>query len=176
MRTLYIITVIAILFGGCKKKDDPVTAGTITIDNLLYGAGPYYALGFEIKTGAKVSTLDGAQDVLAVMADADINNNVRKIFLAVNNFRNAFSLYGEYTDAGQATTAFENLTSFTDPVWTSLGDNVKPHQVWLFRTSTDTYAKIRIISAVGEKRNEKAYAECSLQWVYQPDGSKTFNE
>jgi hypothetical protein len=176
MRTFYIIALIAIMVTGCKKKDDPVTSGTVTIDNLLYGTGPYYALGFEVKTGAVVSTLDGAQDVIVIMADADINNNVRKIFFAVNNFKDAFSLYGEYADASQATAAFDNLTSFTDPVWTSLGDNVKPNQVWLFRTSTDTYAKIRIISTVGEKRNDKAYAECTLQWVYQPDGTKTFQE
>ena len=175
-RELSLIIIILLSLAACKKEKDPVTSGTVKIDNLLYGSGPYYAMGFAIRTGKLVSTLDGAQDVITIIADADIDNNVRKIFFAVNNFKDAFFLYGEYADASQAQAAFNNLTAFSEPAWQSLGDDVKPFQVWLFRTSSETYAKIRVTGTVAEKRNDKPYAECSIEWVYQPDGTKTFQK
>jgi len=173
-RLCFIILLALLTLFGCKKNDGYKLSGTDTIDNILYGTGPYYAFGFSVPRGLKVTTSSNPPDVFTILADNDINNNVRKIYFATINFKNSFSRFGQYVDEASASLAFKNLTSFADPQWTELGDSVRANQVWLYRTSTDKYAKIRVISTIAEKRNNLPYAECSFEWVYQPDGSLTF--
>jgi hypothetical protein len=174
MRRTYLILLVSLfIVSGCKKNNNSGYSGTETINNILYGSGPYYAMGFSIPTGQKVSTLNSPLDVITILADADINDNVRKIFFATDNFDNSFYRFGQFADAASASLAFKNLTSFTNPNWIAEGDSVKSNQVWLFRTSTNKYAKILVKSTVAEKR-DKPYAECTFEWVYQPDGSLTF--
>jgi hypothetical protein len=69
---------------------------------------------------------------------------------------------------------FYNLTSFTVPEWKVWADSVMPNQIWIYRSGTEHYAKIRIISTVSETRSGHDYAECTFEWVYQPDGTLTF--
>jgi len=174
MKRIYLAIVILSLFlPGCKKDNNPKLSGTITIDNIFYGSGPYYAFGFSVTTGRKVSTLNDPLDVISIMADADINNNVRKIYFATFSLNDSFYRFGQYADSATAILAFKSLTSFPDPPWIQTGDSVRANQIWLFRTSKDKYAKIRVMKTVAEKRN-KPYAECTFEWVYQPGGSQTF--
>lgn len=173
-RLSLIIFLVLLTLSGCKKNDSPRLSGTDTIDNKLYGTGPYYAFGFSVPTGQKVTTSSNPPDVITILADNDINNNVRKIYFATINYKNSFSRFGQYADDAKASLAFKNLTSFTDRQWTELGDSVRVNQVWLYRTSTDKYAKIRVISTVAEKRDNLPYAECTFEWVFQHDGSLTF--
>jgi hypothetical protein len=172
----FLLLFSAVLITGCKKDEKPVYSGTMTIDNVLTlsGTGAYIGSGFSVPTGKKVSTLQNPQDVIIIQADPDNNNNVRKLYFACNNYLNAFFLYGQYSNEAGATIAFDNILSFSDPQWQELGDSVKANQVWLFRTSSDTFAKIRVISTLGEKRGSLPYGECTFEWVYQPDGTPTF--
>lgn len=179
MKTTHILLlslVLAIILTGCKKEDKPVYSGTMTIDNVLLGAGPYYGYGFSVPTGKKVSTLDSPLDVITILEDHDVNYNVRKIFFSCSNFKDAFYRYGSYADAPSAELAFDNLKAFVSPAWKELGDSIKANQVWLFRTNEDKYAKIRVISTFTEKRPDMVfpYAECTFEWVFQPDGTQTF--
>lgn len=171
---LIFIILFTFLLAGCRKNDNPRLSGTDTIDNTLYGTGPYYAFGFSIPTGEKISTINDPLDVITILADVDINNEIRRIFFDTRNFKESFFLFGEYTDATTALLSFENLISFSNPQWTASGDTVRSNQIWLFRTSTEKYAKIRVISTVAEIRNNKPFAECTFEWVYQPDGTLTF--
>jgi hypothetical protein len=176
LRLFILLLIPALLLKGCKKDDKPVYSGTMTIDNVLIGSGPYYGYGFSVPTGKKVSTLDNPLDVITVLEDHDINYNVRKIFFSCSNYLNGFYRYGNYDDAASAEQAFGNLTSFTEPAWKEIGDTVVANQIWLFRTSEEKYAKIRVISTFSEKRADMVfpYAECTFEWVYQPDGTQTF--
>lgn len=148
----------------------------MTIDNVLTisGTGAYIGYGFSVPTGKKVSTLQNPQDVIIIQADPEIDNTVRKLYFTCNNYLNAFFLYGQYASQSAAAAAFDNLLTFSGPQWAETGDSVRANQVWLFRTSADTFAKMRVISTVGEKRESIPYAECAFEWVYQPDGSQTF--
>ena len=174
MKRIFLsIVILLLLLPGCKKDNNPKLSGTITINNIFYGTGPYYAFGFSIPTGRKVSTLNDPLDVISIMADPDINDNVRKIYFASIGLNYSFYRFGQYSDSVTAIIAFKNLTSFTEPIWTETGDSVKVNQIWLFRTSANKYSKIRVMKTVAEKR-AKPYAECTFEWVYQPDGSLTF--
>jgi hypothetical protein len=175
MRKIYI-TILIVLFtlSGCKKNDGPRLSGTDSIDNRLYGTGPYYALGFSFPASKKISTLNSPLDLITINADLAIDGSVRKMYLGTENFESSFYRYGEYPDAASSSQAFKNLTSFSSPAWEELGDSVKSNQIWLFRTSLDTYAKFRITGTISEIRNSIPYVECTFEWVYQPDGSLTF--
>jgi len=177
MRKIYLISAfVLVTLTSCNKDDKPVYSGTMTIDNVLLGSGPYYGYGFSVPTGKKVSTLDNPLDVITVLEDHDVNYNVRKIFFSCSNFKDAFYRYGSYADTPSAEIAFDNLTAFVMPSWKELGDSIKANQIWLFRTDEDKYAKIRVISTFTEKRDEMVfpYAECTFEWVFQPDGTQTF--
>ncbi|MGD0583204.1 MAG: hypothetical protein ABR974_09700 [Bacteroidales bacterium] len=177
MRTIYLaIILLMFLVSGCNKDKASPNSGTITIDNALTGSGPYYAFGFSVKTGTKVSTLESPLDVITILEDNDVDMVVKKLFFSCENYNNSFSNYASYTDATTARTAFDNLKTFTDTTWTATGDSVVPNQIWLFRTSDLKYAKIRVISIFSEIRAAMPYpyAECTFEWVYQPDGTKIF--
>ena len=172
----YLITVLLLLsfLTGCKKDNGSEYTGTFTIDNSLYGMGPYYALGFSFSLGKEVSTLDDPGPDITLIADVDIDGTIRRLLLQTENFKSSFFKYGQYSDAASASAAFNNLASVTVPAWVESGENIEPNQIWIFRTSTEHYAKFRVISTLAEKRSGNAYAECTFEWVYQPDGTLTF--
>ena len=178
MKSLIIILIgFSLLAAGCKKNDKPALSGIITIDNILYGSGPYYANGFSVPTGSIMSTLNNPLDLVTILEDHDVNYVVRKVFFSTSNYENSFSLYGSYNDESSAIQAFNDLKSFGTPAWSEIADSVMANQVWLYRTSSGKYAKIRVISTFTEKRDNMVfpYAECTFEWVYQPDGTKTFS-
>ncbi|MBA4321311.1 MAG: hypothetical protein C0408_00690 [Odoribacter sp.] len=172
MRTIYLI-ILVVLFSvsGCKKDSGPRLSGTDTIDNILSKDPPYYAFGFSFPASQKVSTLNSPLDVFTINA---FPGNFDKTYFDCQNFNNSFYRYGVYADAAAASLAFKNLASFSVTEWKAVGDSVKSNQIWLFKTSSDTYAKFRIISSIGEIRDSRPYVECTFEWVYLPDGSLTF--
>jgi hypothetical protein len=175
--TLYISFILLLSLLSCKKNSTSPRSGTITINNILYGTGPYYAMGFAVTSGKTVSTLKSPLDVITINADFDVNYNVRKIYLATINFNNSFYRYGKYADASSASAAFGNLKSFTEPSsWAETGDSIKPNQIWIYKTSNSAYVKLKVTATVAEKRDSKPYAECTFDWVYQPDGTYTFHQ
>jgi len=165
-----ILFMLLSLSVGCSKKNSAKTSGTVTIDNILYGSGPYYALGFSFSQAKEISTLSNPEPDVTINNDGTLLN----LILQTNNYRNSFYKFGEYQDAGDAKAAFNSLTSVSVQDWIVWADFLKPDQIWIFRTGDEHYAKIRIISTISETRGTWNYAECTFEWAYQPDGSLTF--
>ena len=160
-----------IILTGCQKDDTPPLSGTATIDNTLYGIGPYYAFGFSFVLAEKVSTLDNPAPDITIDND-DVPGN---LMFEANNRSNSFFLVGEYLPA-EALQTFNSLTtiSILGHQWQGIGHLVRPNQVWIYRSGTEHYTKIRIISTKSESQSPRDYAECTFDWMYQPDGSLTF--
>lgn len=173
-RAILLPVTLLLLLTGCTKSTGSKSAGTATIETTLFGSGPYYAMGFSFSLAKEVSTLDDPGPDITLIADADIDGTIRRLMLQTENFKNSFYKYGEYLSAGDAETAFKNLTSASVSQWQAIADTVRPNQIWLFITGTDHYAKFRIISTLAEQRNGNAYGESTFQWVYQPDGTLAF--
>jgi len=171
------ILLLVLFFARCKKEntdipiDDSVrVSGIDTINNILYGTGPYYAYGFSFPQGKKISTLSVPEPDITVDNDGTLNN----LILQTNNYKDSFFLTGEYGSAIEAEQEFDNLTAPTVPQWEIWAFSIKANQIWIYRSGTNHYAKLRIISTVSETRNTWDYAECVFEWVYQPDGTLTF--
>jgi hypothetical protein len=173
-KSFLLIILISIVLSGCKKDETPSLSGTVTIDNTLEGNSDtgYYSFGFLFSQAKKVSTVgDPGPDVtLYVVADSPLN----RLTFQVSNLNPSFYKLGDYPDAQSATAAFDNLTTVGNYLWTEMADPVLANQVWVYRSGTETYAKMRIISIVNEIRDELPFGGCTFEWAYQPDGSKTF--
>src|SRR5512139_215524 len=102
-----ILLMILALSIGCSEKNSIKTSGTVTIDNILYGSGPYYALGFSFSQAKEISTLSNPEPDVTINNDGTLLN----LILQTNNFRNSFYKFGEYQNAGDAKAAFNSLTS-----------------------------------------------------------------
>lgn len=177
MKKIYLVILIVLLLAsGCKKNDKSELSGTVTLDNKLYGTTTYYALGFTFSTAKMSSTLNIPPPDITIDAFS-INvsgHDSLVLFFYSNNYLPSFFCYGNYPDATAASQAFKNLISFSPPQWTDLGDNVNANQIWLFKTSNETYAKLRVVSTIRGPGQIKPEAQCTFEWVYQPDGSVTF--
>jgi len=94
--------------------------------------------------------------------------------LQANNLNPSFYKIGDNPDAQSAITVFNDLKTVGTYNWAEMADPVTANQVWAYRTGTNCYAKIRIISAVIDTTKNPVFGECTFEWVYQPDGSTTF--
>ena len=172
-RSFFILIIILSILSGCRKDDTPHTSGIDTIDNTLYGTGPYYANGFLFSKATKISTLDSPGPDITI--DVNIDNPVSRLILQANNFKNSFYKIGDYPDAASAVSAFNNLKTVEVYQWEGMADPINANQVWVYRTGSENYVKIRIINIKNEIRNNLPYGECTFEWLYQPDGSLTFS-
>ncbi len=157
-----------LLLASCSKNQITPTSGFATIDNTTGQSQTYYVYGFLFSEAKYVSTLDNPDPDITVDSDGTY------IYLQTTNLNNSFYKFGEYNDSLSAITAFRGITSPTVPQWAEWADKAGPDQIWIFRTGTEHYAKIRIISTFTELRNNRNYARCKFEWVYQPDGTLTF--
>ena len=165
-----ILLILAIFSHSCKKDDTIPTSGTAKINNILtYNSTQqaYFAYGFLFSKAELVSTIGNSPDITV---DSDGTN----LFLQASNLKNSFYKYGEYSDEASAIQAFKDLDEVNVTQWLEWASSIKQNQVWIYRSGSEHYAKIRIISIKAEVRDNRDYAECTFEWVYQPDGSSTF--
>ncbi|MHB8132212.1 MAG: hypothetical protein ACYDEX_24915 [Mobilitalea sp.] len=175
MRRIAFLTVlILVLFSGCKKADEQVVSGTETLVSTLHGTGPYYAFGFSFASAEKISTLSVPGPDITIFASKNVDGTIKDISLEASNFENSFSHVDEYMSEAEAVQGFNNLSTVGNTQWVASAKPLKINQVWLYKTGSGNYAKLRIISTVEEMRQSLPYGECTFQWVYQPDGSTTF--
>ncbi|MBK8881275.1 MAG: hypothetical protein IPN67_02525 [Bacteroidales bacterium] len=171
--TLVILFILSVL-SACKKDDTATSnSGTVTIDNKTEFSTTYYVYGFSFAKAKKVSTLEVPGPDVTIDVNTD-NPPESWLNLQANNLYPSFYKIGDYPDAQSASDAFDNLTTVGNYQWTDMAQPVTPNQVWVYRTGTPCYAKIRIISTVNDSINDEPHGECSFEWVFQPDGSSSF--
>jgi hypothetical protein len=171
-RTKYIILAMFFAMSACTKTEPTRTSGIDKIDNITYQSSTYYVYGFSFSEAKLVSTnVTPGPDIVIYV---NVDNLPSRLTLQTNNLKPSFSKVGDFADEASAIAAFNNLKTVSVTQWSDMADPLKANQVWIYRSGTEYYTKIRIISTVNEIRQTIPYGECSFQWVYQPDGSATF--
>jgi hypothetical protein len=166
------LTIFSILI-GCTKKEPTRTSGIDTIDNTTHFSTTYFQYGFSFSGANLVATYPGpGPDITLVVNFNDMGTP--RLTLQSENMLPSFFKAGEFADETAAKSAFENLKTVSVAQWLDIADPVLPNQVWIYKSGTEHYAKIRIISTINETRQTVPYGEISFQWVYQTDGSSTF--
>jgi hypothetical protein len=171
-RIFFIILAIILIFPGCTKKEPARTTGIDTIDNTIYQATSYFVYGFSFSGAKLISTTSNPGPDIVLYVNSD--NLTPRLTLQSNNLKPSFYKYGEFADEEAAKLAFSNLKTFTATLWSDMADPINANQIWLYRSGSENYTKIRIISTINEIRNNIAYGECKFEWLYQPDGSSNF--
>ena len=159
---------------GCTKTESTRTSGIDTIDNITYFSTTYYVYGFSFSGAKLVATTTSPEPDIILYVNSDFLPS--RLTLQSNNLKPSFFKVGDFSDEAAAKSAFDNLktVSVSESQWMEMADPIQVNQVWIYRSGTDTYAKIRIVSTVNETRNSLPYGECKFEWVYQSDGSLTF--
>lgn len=170
-----LISAFAVLFllAGCNRNEVP-SSGTVTLNNELYGSGPYYALGFSFVQGKTISTLSIPEPDITIQAGSLSQGSPVEPFISANTFEPSFALRGEYGSESAAIDAFKNLKSIGSVSYIEVGAPLKANQVWIIRTEAKKYAKIRTMEVTLNTGVQPPSASCKFEWVYQPDGSTTF--
>jgi hypothetical protein len=163
---------IFVALSACTKVEPTRTTGIDTIDNITYMSSTYYVYGFSFSQAKLISTIENPGPDIIVYVNVD--NLPARLTLQENNLKPSYYKVGEFVDESAAIASFNNLKTVSVTQWVDMADPVKANQVWIYRTGSEKYAKIRIISTVNETRQGIPYGECSFQWVYQSDGSSTF--
>jgi hypothetical protein len=171
-RAFYILLVIIIAVSSCTKVEKKRTSGIDTIDNTVHQTTTYFQYGFSFSQAKSVSNLANPGSDIIVYVNVDTLPS--RLTFQANNLKPSFFKLGDYADEAAAKAAFDNLKTVSVSQWTDIADPINANQVWIYRSGSDTYTKIRIISTVNETRQGVIYGECTFQWVYQPDGSLTF--
>ena len=174
---LSFIPVLAavLLFSGCGGEEQRIS-GTITLTNELYDGGSYYyAMGLSFDEAKEVPTLpDAYRADIKLIAGAVEDGGPVVAFLSANTLNPPFTLTGTNASESAAKSAFSALTSVGTNTWVDLAAPLEANQVWVIKTRDATYAKLRIISVALNSTVNPPTASCSLEWVWQPDGSATF--
>ena len=164
-----------LLFAGCGSEDQK-TSGTITLTNELYEADSYYyALGLSFVEAKEVPTLpDAYRADIKLMAGPVTTGGPVVAFLSANALDPPFALAGAYGSESEAKSAFNGLKSIGIYSWVDLAAPLAASQVWIIKNRDATYAKLRIIRVTLDEAASPPEASCTLEWVWQPDGSSTF--
>jgi hypothetical protein len=180
MKRIYVIAIASVLLFqyACKKNDKNPTSGEATINSERVLEGSAYTIqGFQFNTGSVVmynpQTSTNTPD-LFVLPIVDPQGNVTGAYLDSPNILESFALVGTYGSAAEAREAFNNYTTVNVPGYTALANPIGEHQVWVFKTRDDHFAKILVLEIQTYKVGIEPNAEVRFRWVYQPDGSSTF--
>jgi hypothetical protein len=171
-RSFLFILIVPLLLFSCKKSNPTPTSGTVTINNKTFKSSTYYVYGFSFSNARKVTTLASPGPDILIYVNRDTPPN--RLTLQANNLFASFYKFDEYPDAESAKIAFDNLKTVGNYTWAEMADPIADNQIWIYRSSTQTYAKILIKTTVNETRDSVAYGECTFEWVYQPNGTTTF--
>jgi len=168
LKSKIVIWFLILIFVNSCKKEEISTSGIVTINNETGFGQTYYVYGFLFSEAKLVTTLNKPDPDITVESDGTY------LYFQATTLQNSFNKAGDYNDAAGAKEAFDKLTAVTVQQWVALAERIAANQIWIIRTEAEYYAKIRIISTVNEFRDGHDYAECTFEWVYQPDGSLTF--
>jgi hypothetical protein len=172
-RIVFIFIAFFAILQACTKKEPTRTSGIDTIDNTNHFSTTYFQYGFSFPGAKLVATYPSPGPDITLFVNPDVTGTP-KLTLQADNLLPSFYKVGDFADVTTAQSAFDNLKTVSVSLWQDIADPILPNQVWIYRSGTEHYTKIRIVSTINETRQTVPYGECTFQWVYQPDGSSTF--
>ena len=172
-KIVFIFIAFFAILQACTKKEPTRTSGIDTIDNTNHFSTTYFQYGFSFSGAKLVATYPSPGPDITLFVNPDVTGTP-KLTLQAENLLPSFYKVGDFADVTTAQSAFDNLKTVSVAQWQDMADPILPNQVWIYRSGTAHYTKIRIVSTINETRQTVAYGECTFQWVYQPDGTSTF--
>ena len=157
-RIIFILFVLVLILQSCTKKEPKRTSGIDTIDNTTHFSTTYFQYGFSFTGANLVATYPSpGPDITLIVNFNDLD--VPRLTLQSENMLPSFYKAGEFVNETAAKSAFDNLKTVSVSQWLDMADPILPNQVWIYKSGTEHYAKIRIISTINETRQSVPYGE-----------------
>lgn len=174
------VFVLLALLAGCENKEaQPRYKGetTFSSEKMLSGES-YIVYGYSFDQARSIAyPVPGADhpDIILVNKTDNMNNITGAVLSSPDNMH-GFHLDGAFGSPEDAATFFDDYALVTDSVFSELSEDVEPNQVWTFKGINGNFAKL-LIREVTIKMDSKVedYVEVKVEYQYQPDGSKTFD-
>lgn len=167
-----------VFLGACKKDNEEIkTSGDLVLSSQILGnESSYYVEGFSFDKAGKVRYNLTSSSIPDLVLENIIDNdgNVTGARLSSPQNDAAFFRAGEFGSSGEAEIFFNSITDAGSHIYSITTDSVKANQVYIFQSRANKYAKLFIKDFAFVPGLLTDYVNVTIQWVYQPNGEKTF--
>lgn len=181
-KALAFASVIVLFSAGCEVFRGPDRTGEFQLSSQLFGSDSYYLFGYKYEDSDFYRYPFRSEPV------PDIINEAFRVIQGVEvgllpGFNtpsqvNGFALLGEFSSLEEADEFYRTyLTVQDDLQYETVSDTVELYQVWIQKTAENNYVKM-LIRDIATMTGETGamYNEVTIEYTYQPDGSRTFSD
>jgi hypothetical protein len=191
MRT--VVVVLALFLVGCDQSTfAPVSElpyGTATITSYQVIQSPFlysYSVqtGFDFSRGRTVSyslpSIDTTCDMITSSYMHEPPITVTYLWSPGDTlYRRAFRFISQHSTPENAEAAFRSLLVGPDSGYDVDATLTGPNAIWIFQSTELKFAKILIrnisvVTGTGQHVSDTLYTRVTFDWVYQPNGTKSF--
>ncbi len=175
MKKIFIYIFALTLLAACSKDEEKAkTSGEVMLSSQIMGGGNnYYVEGFLLDEAKKVSFTLTSSPVPDLVLENNLDTKGANLTSPQND--QAFFKVGEFTTLAEAEASFNSLTQAGNNTYSATAPNIKANQVYILKTRGNRYAKL-LIKDYQTVTIPTEYVQATIQWVYQPNGEKTFNQ
>ncbi len=168
-----IFAVLLWIYYACEKKEDPKYSGEIILSSELLQSDPSWSFyGFTFEDG-QIRLYPAASSVRPDLS-VTYNDFNQIVTMESSDLDDAFHKNGDFASATEAEDFFNSYMEVTANEFLPLADTVEVNQVWTVQTSSKKFAKIWIKDSQIKTGTHSDFAELTIRYQYQPDGTKTF--
>jgi hypothetical protein len=167
------IGIVCISLISCKKETKIASSGTVTISSRQIASGPsYITYGLSFSAGALHKYPGQSVDVivLALKPSGDIT---ALFFTAPDYYTGNFNNTYYSVNPDSAEVIFNNYLDVSVTDFQPLSDTLKLGQVITYKNASNQYAKM-LIKDINIVKTDPPYAEVTVQWAFQSNGTTKF--
>jgi len=184
---LKILILLPLLFtgGSCDHEEATVKyEGETVISSQIIqkDVNMYIVYGFSFEKGENIPyylTSSSPPDIIVTKLADFLNDSITGAVLNSPENEEAFYLNRTDRSYSEAKEWFDNYSEVTATDFIPLADSVELYQIWTIQTSAGKFAKL-LIKKIEIIRNNPGsvqdYVDITIDYEYQPDGSRTFRE
>ena len=184
---LKILILLPILFtgGSCDNEEETVKyegETVISSEIIQKDVNMYIVYGFSFEKGENIPyylTSSSPPDIIVTKLADFLNDSITGAVLNSPENEEAFYLNRTDRSYSEAKEWFDNYSEVTATDFIPLADSVELYQIWTIQTSAGKFAKL-LIKKIEIVRNNPGsvqdYVDITIDYEYQPDGSRTFRE
>ncbi len=175
LSTFLLIVLLLTAIVSCDHSQADENRGQIIISSAFdFSNASIYGYNFEFKSYARFPSIGAPVPDIIVDKFLELDGSIQPGFTSPSN-NAGFALIAESGSMDESIKFFEGYTEFDQSIPLSPStDTVRLNQVWVLKTSQDTYVKFNIRDIQTLVNLSGDYVEVRLDYYYQDDGTPLF--